>query len=532
MPKNNVMISNKAALEAGIDRAAWKLEMGAEYFFNTVKYDISKLGFFDHRELRTVAAMLIDISPVANESEDVKREYYLGKLQVFEQEFLLSKDPEAKNRLLKKIYEEIATDIDIDWDNPAEIDHIACSLRVQQVLGTIADNTPQDVLKVYNTVAEAKRLDNISLKNMVSLGVFQNALVEQCPEIASKITAGVNFDDYAYRFRNDVVNAFVKANEDGTNVATFDPNTSETFKRHFLGDEFDLVFTKRDTNPQAEPGTMIEEHYTSDEAAKNFMEYIYTMADGTVNEHIVMSGYLKGHSKEEMLFINGRPMSEIIAEQETVHANDPTPRKTALISAGRILRDALTDGTSVVSLMRPYLVEGGKVAFNHQEIKVDLDKLNKIERQEKHNIFRRMLHSIGIRIPNKYASNQERERNQSAIKGNSEYQAALKTAEKKFIDAYNKNSREKLDEETRKLNDPNRKKPVVKDPLYNTCPEISAANPDSELDVLNESLYNDSEKVRLTSLFKDLEEDKDFEFSEPIDEEELDKSKEFEPNVK
>ena len=210
---------------------------------------------------------------------------------MFEQEFLFSKDPEAKNRLLKKIYEEIATDIEIDWDNPAAIDHVACSLRVQQVLGTIADNTPQDVLKVYNTVSEAKKLDNISLKNMMSLGVFQNALVEQCPEIASKISAGVNFDDYAYRFRNDTINAFVKANEDGTNVATLDPNTSETFKKHFLGDEFDLVFTKRSTDP-TEPDTMIEVHYTSDEATKNFMEYIYGISSGTVNEYIVMSGYL------------------------------------------------------------------------------------------------------------------------------------------------------------------------------------------------------------------------------------------------
>ena len=532
MPKNTNMLSNKVALEAGIDRAAWKLELGAEYFFKEVTYDVAKLDFFDHREIRTIAAMLIDISSVANETEDVKREYYIGKLHVFEQEFLFSKDPEAKNRLLKKIYEEIATDIDIDWDNPAEIDHVACSLRVQQVLGTIADKTPQDVLKVYNTVSEAKRLDNISLKNMMNLGVFQNTLVEQCPkEIASKITAGMNFDGYAYRFRNDIINAFVKANEDGTNVATFDPNTSETFKKHFLGDEFDLVFTKRSTDP-LEPDAMIEEHYTSDDATKNFMEYIYGISSGTVNEYIVMSGYLTGHSKEEMLFINGRPMSEIIAEQEAVYANDPTPRKTALISAGRILRDALTDGNSVVSIMRPYLVEGGKVAFNHQEIKVDLDKLNKIERQEKHNVFRRMLHAIGIRIPHKYASNQERERNQSAIKSDPQYQAALKNAEKKFIDAYNKNSREKRDEETRKLNDPNHKKPVVKDPLFNNYPEISPTKPDYNPDIINESIHNESVRENLPSITEALDEDGERDFSQIIDEHELDKSKEFDPNVK
>ena len=524
MPKNTVMLSNKVALEAGIDRAAWKLELGAEYFFNMVTYDVTKLDFFDHRELRTIAAMLIDISSVANEPEDVKREYYIAKLHVFEQEFLFSKDPEAKNRLLKKIYEEIATDIDIDWDNPAEIDHVACSLRVQQVLGTIADKTPQDVLKVYNTEAEAKRLDNISLKNMMNLGVFQNALVEQCPkEIASKITAGMNFDGYAYRFRNDIINAFVKANEDGTNVATFDPNTSETFKKHFLGDEFDLVFTKRSTDP-LEPDTMIEEHYTSDEATKHFMEYIYGISSGTVNEYIVMSGYLTGHSKEEMLFINGRPMSEIIAKQEAVYANDPTPRKTALISAGRILRDALTDGNSVVSLMRPYLVEGGKVAFNHQEIKVDLDKLNKIERQEKHNVFRRMLHAIGIRIPHKYASNQERERNQSAIKSDPQYQAALKNAEKKFIDAYNKNSRKKRDEETRKLNDPNHKKPVVKDPLFNNYPEISPTKPDYNPDIINESIHNEPMRESLPPITEVLEEDVERDFSQIIDEDDLNKS--------
>ena len=528
-PKNTVMVSNREALEAGINRAAWKLKMGAKYFFEMVDYDVSKVDFFDHRELRTVTAMLIDISSVENESDEVKEKFYISKLKEFEQEFLFSGDPEAKNRLMRKIYEEIDTDTNIDWDNAAEIDHIVCSLRVQQVLGTIPDRTPQDVLNAYPTEAGAKKLDTISLKNLISLGNMQNAIAAQHSDLGESIQVGANTDSYGYRLRHDTITTFVKASEDGTNVAMFDPNTSITLKKHFLGDEFDLVETKPDPT---DPDEIVEEHYTSDEAAKHFMQYIYGMSDGTVNEHILVSGYLKGHSREELLFINGRPISEIIQEQENKHEGDSLARSKALISSGKILRDALTDGRSVVTLMRPYLVDGGKVIFNHQEIKVDLDKLNKIERQEKHNVFRRMLHAIGIRIRPKYPSNEARETNQGVTKSDPRYQTALKTAEKKFIDAYNKNSRDKREEEKEKMNDPTRKKPVAKDPLFNNYPEISPVKPDYNPDIINESNHNEPMRENLPPITEALEEDVERDFSQIIDEHELDKSKEFEPNVK
>ena len=110
--------------------------------------------------------------------------------------------------------------------------------------------------------------------------------------------------------------------------------------------------------------------------------------------------------------------------------------------------------------------------------------------------------------------------------------AALKNAEKKFIDAYNKNSKEKRDEETRKLNDPTRKKPVVKDPLFNNYPEISPTKPDYNPDIINESIHNEPVRENLPPITEALDEEVERDFSFAIDEEDLEVSKEFEPNVK
>ena len=120
MPKNTKMLSNEEALREGIDRALWKIELGSNYFHKTVKYDINKVAFFDHREAPTVAALLIDISSVADKPEDVKRKFYLAELKKFEQEFVLSNDPQTKHRFMERLCGALATRIDIDWNDAGQ----------------------------------------------------------------------------------------------------------------------------------------------------------------------------------------------------------------------------------------------------------------------------------------------------------------------------------------------------------------------------------------------------------------------------
>ena len=149
--KNTKMLSNREALEAGIQRALWKIELGKKYFHEIVKYKIKEVAFFDHREAPTVAALLIDISSVADQPEEIKRKFYLDELEKFEQEFVLSNDAETKHRFMEKLCGALATSIEIDWNDEAAIDHIICSLKAQQAPGTTAEKVPFEIFSPYTT---------------------------------------------------------------------------------------------------------------------------------------------------------------------------------------------------------------------------------------------------------------------------------------------------------------------------------------------------------------------------------------------
>ena len=140
-----------------------------------------------------------------------------------------------------------------------------------------------------------------------------------------------------------------------------------------------------------------------------------------------------------LLLIDGKPIKDII---ENIKKTEDKSPYEATIDASMILRDALTDGKSVVSLMRVGFDKDGNTNFRHQDIKVDLDKLNKAnfeERYKKTNFIRRFLHDFGIwKIPDKYASNEARDKAQATTKEKSEFKNALSAAEKNVVDSYNK----------------------------------------------------------------------------------------------
>ena len=200
---------------------------------------------------------------------------------------------------------------------------------------------------------------------------------------------------------------------------------------------------------------------------------------------------------------------------------------------GTVLRDALCAG-SVISVMRPNMLPGGKIAFSYQELKVNLDALNKFERDEKHNAFRRALDYLKIwKIKPKYPSNAQRDAMQAERKMSTEYQQSIKAAEKKFIDTYNKNSQEKRAAENEKQM--KSKKPVQKDKLYQAFPEVSNAADDMARDEnINEPVNNhnnDLAREPLPTILEELEEDKDIEVSSPIIPED-DNAKEIGVNIK
>ena len=524
MPENTIMISNEAALREGFARAAWKRNICLEYFRN-VNYKVSAITPFDDRDLHSLIPLLVDISSVIDKSEDEKKAYFLAQLQIIERDFVLTKDPSTRLPYLRRMYEEVRTDYDIDWNDPAQIDHLVCSTASQQMIATMGVKMPQEVFSLFPTKNEAQRLDSISMKNFINTRKFQNAVSRFDPDLNRQMgLGGVNEECPNTKIQDDITLAFAKAYDDGSNVAMLDPTAVSDFtKKLLLGDDIEEDYIDNYDE---------EVHFDRNDAIYEFIGRCASVSMQTVNEFMTTELYSSVDNKYNFLFINGRSAKDLVSEKMKRENIGDVAAKRAV---GEMVRNALVDGKSIVSLMRPVVLEGGKVSFSHQEIKVDLDKLNKIERKEKHNIFRRILHAIGIRIPNKYPSNEARENYQSAIKGDLQYQATMKKAEKDFITAYNQHSlktREKELENERKAQQKGKGETVAKNKFLNAFPEISNVIPDSEHDELNQSIYNDPEKVRLTSIMEDLQEDEEYEFSEAIDENELDKSKEFESNVK
>ena len=520
--KNTKMFSNREALEAGIQRALWKIEIGKDYFYNTVKYKIADEAFFDHREAHTVAALLIDISSVADQPENVKKDFYLAALKRFEQEFVRSKDPQTKHRFMEELCGGLATSIDIDWNDAAAIDHIICSLKAQQAPGTTAEKVPFEIFSPYTTKEAVQRLEGISIRNLSRVQKCANALAAKYRNLG-KLIKHTDCEYPGYRLRMDIAERIQEGMDNGTNVISIDPTASRIMKDYFLDNQFDVVTEKPDPVNEGEIETT---HCTEQDVMQDFMEGIYEVSKSCINEQRLVGGYLQKGKRSDLLSIDGKTMTEIINEKKEA-LGDP---HAALVAAGETLRAALRDGKSVVSLMRANILAGGKVAFTHQEVKVDLDKLNKLERKENYSAFRRALDLFKIyKIKPKYPSNAQRDENQNRVKSGLEYTRWKKDAEKKFIDTYNEISKEKRaeeDERAKKYGE------AARDKMFQAFPEISNAADEKEFGNASQSISNAEGRERVGSISNELVDDKKIEFSEPIIHDDVRKSKNIDTKIK
>ena len=496
MAKNNVMLSNETALRRGAARAAWKRNITYDYFSN-VKYDLKALPF-DHRDLNSLIPLLVDISSVANESEEIQKEYFMAKLKVIEQDFVLTKDPSTRLPYLKKMYDIVCTHTDIDWDDEAQIDHLFCSTAAQQMLGTMVERLPQEVLSLFPTPEDIARLDNISSQNYINTEKFRNAISRTDPTLNLNMKLNsVDEEGPFHGLQEDIARATANATDNGT-VATFDPTlVSKDIKKLFLGDEISVEQSL--INPRTKE-VMDTNIYTAEDFHRNILEMFEGVSSSTINELRLVDAYtFKGrHRKSDLLLINGETATELVERKtaELIANNEKDPVFKARQAVGKMILDAMLDGQSIVSIMRPKILQDGKVSFTHQVLNVDLDKLNKIERDEKHNAFRRALDYFKIwKIKPKYASNETRDANQRNTKLSENYKNILANAEKKFISVYNEHSKERRDEDAIKLE---KGEKVDKNNFFEKFPVISNAKSQEDLDAHNSSLNADvNDRVKL-----------------------------------
>ena len=209
------------------------------------------------------------------------------------------------------------------------------------------------------------------------------------------------------------------------NVITIDPTENELMKKHLLKEQFEV---------EQAGGTCSQNDYEL-----YFQDALAGYSSNTSLEQVVFKAVKDSmqydeFNSDDLLMINGKSVHDIAKEM------GKAGKKGYEISheVAKKVRDAMTDGKSVVSLMSISYTKEGAVEFKHRELKVDLDKLNEVDRKEtKYSRFRRFLDRVGFWKIKRFASNAERDARQEKIRESDAYKNALRSAEDRYIHYYN-----------------------------------------------------------------------------------------------
>ena len=293
----------------------------------------------------------------------------------------------------------------------------------------------KEALEVFETADELFKIDSALMKMHFNFLELDRDLRKKVPNLNEHLNvASSDINRIETQINMTIGNCVAEASANGTDVINIDATENQYLRDSFLKKPFSVeeVFDSRTTD--------LDNVAYTDEACRKAVLYELMNAHSRAPfELMVMKETLNNaddFSKESMLLINGKSIESIV--EDFKKTNDSFAANNM---AATYLRDALTDGKSVVTLMRVGFDKDGNTKFRHQEVKVDLDKLNKSnfeERYKKANFFRRFLHDYGIwKIPNKYVSNEARDKAQEKFKDNSEYKDSLRAAEKFVVESYN-----------------------------------------------------------------------------------------------
>ena len=439
MPKNTKILSNRQAFNRAVDNVEWKLNRGLAYTSS-----LPTLQDIDVRNITDLACLFIDVDGLEGEERE---NYFLSEIEQIKDAFY-TLDPETNRpypeRLIpyfSRLYNTMDESLDIDWDDRAQIEHVLGTMKALQTLATFALDFKDAAFALYPTQEAVKLLDAHESKAFLVYNNMRMAFNDADLYLHSKIHTGDGcYEHPMFAIQRDVNGALYDATIEGKNGVNLDPKSSDLFKKFLFNKNFDIVYHEG-TMYEGEDGLedlRTEVEYNQDNYANDFLDITCKAFSNTTFEQMIVSTLINKsdltYNRFDLLHINGKSLNDMIKEKMT----NGIEEKTAEIEAGKDLRDALMDGHSVVTLMRATLNKEGKVDFFHQEINVDLDKANEINRKENYGFFRNILHKIGIwKIPDKFSSNEARNHNQALVKADPKYTAKLEAAEDKFISTYN-----------------------------------------------------------------------------------------------
>ena len=439
---------------------------------------------FDVRHPTDIASLIIDTTNVPEEEREA---YFLNQAEQIARAFYTLDEktnmpyPEAIKPYIKMVYDRMTCDMNINWDSVEEVERLLATMQASQGFATLVKDFPSVVLELYPTVGDIDRLDSLTAKSSLIVHDAYIALDDK-PDPNLSVEPGTpafnksgEYNTFENRMISELGHPVYDARLTGSDTIYLDAVASDYTKKHFLDESFEF--------DNGYP-------YTSDHYSKDYLDNfsraykqtsVEQMPDKAIEQAIGDSFF-----RYERLFINGKSIRDSIRElqeEQNYSAYD------AQIVAGKMLTHALTDGKSIVTMMQVITAKDGKTEFRHQEVKVDLDQLNRVDKEEtNYSVFRRILDWAHIWKIQRFKTNDDRDTAQEKMRNSKEFKDALRAAEDKFINRYNSEE--------------------VQKEIARTKPALTEAIPkmvrveefEKEMSVANES-----NRIKLEDVGKDLE---------------------------
>ena len=417
------MINNKEVILRAAANAKWKTDRATQCLNKRLA---GKQVIYDKRNILNLAALSIDLN---NIPDDKKEEYYDSEVEKIIDAFEGLTDIKP---YMDKMYSLVAVDENIDWSNERQVENLLVSLQTNQALSTMSADFPKQTMELYKTHEDVKRVDEIICKSDIlsyKVGAMMMKL-DFHDQINKLIRIGLtptsHYGTPASLIETEVTEMVMRGHFSGNNTIMLDAAINEQAKNFFFGKSVEML------NPY--DGTLTD----SDSYGKCYLSAIEVAARKSAIEQLTITTLKVADDYEfgygNLLCINGKNINQIRNElkQKGLFGED------AEFAMGKILRDALTDGKSIVTTTRLTPAADGRMKIEHKELKVDLDKLNDIDRKENHyNVFRRFLDRIGLWKIQRFPTNEQREANQAKMRNETKYQDSMRALEDKVFNIYN-----------------------------------------------------------------------------------------------
>ena len=430
---NPQMFTNLEVLKKARESFNWKLTTAREVTETVPNpFKINDTGStFDVRYPEDIAALIVDMSGVP---ENEREAYYRKQTEQIAKAFFTLDEktnlpyPEAIKPYIKQVYEKMTTTADINWDSVEDVERLLATEKASQSFATFVTDFPGVFFELYPTPDEIRRIDNLTAKSSlichdsrIFLG-SNEATVADSDKRDFMIQSNNSFEnELISELGHRVIDARIKGDDD----IHLDFSASDLTKKYFLDEPFEF-----------DNGGMLP--YTNDSYAKDYLMYLARSYTHTsveqVSEKVISQASDYDSPEYDHLYINGKSARDSIVELKKQGYSG----FDAHAAVGKMLKNALTDGKSIVTMMRVVTAAGGKTEFSHQEIKIDLDKLNQVDKKEtNYSRFRRFLDWAHIWKIQRFKSNDARDAAQEKLRSSEKFQKALREAEDKFINRYN-----------------------------------------------------------------------------------------------